>query len=169
MQRAGFDPEKRQTRPFARFCGLKSETHLGLVMSGQRTGIDEKTARAVGRSTNVSWYWIQTGNGEPGPYEGDGAAPAPQVVTYQDAYSSRSAVIAMARAKGVDRAAIAALEAVRLKGEDPGEDYWMTKLVEFIAQSRRLDKALKEVTRDEHETFDEATPQPSKPSASARR
>ena len=69
-----------------------------------------------------------------------------------DRYPSRGTVLRMARAKGVDAAAIAELESIRLKSDgDPGITFWLSRLQELQSAARTLDELV-----DGRDVFDVA-------------
>lgn len=80
----------------------------------------------IARSEGCNAEWLRTGQGEPGL-----AVIVPKHQT--DPFPSRAAIVAMARAKGVDRGAVEALASEqRSDGRDPGELYWRGRLLDRI-------------------------------------
>lgn len=130
----------KQVLALDRFAGQASHVamELGVDQStiagflGGRQGTSFQVAQGIARLLGCSVTELVTG-----------IAPAVPQRQGDDEYPSRARVLAMADAKGVDRAAVAALRLERLKGEDPGDEYWTKRLVELITQSKRLDAELK--------------------------
>lgn len=80
--------------------------------------------------------------------------PAEELSRAWTRYPSKAAVIAMAKAKGFDEAAIAALDSEVLKAaNDPGAEYWRGRLKFYIKESRAMDADMAEIDP----IFDEVT------------
>lgn len=159
QNRKGPDGKRLSMRSLSKLAGL-TPGHVEQIVNGRQSSrLEIPTATALARAGNVRLGWLMTGTGPREPFEEQTSPPptkAPKgetVVEYDDAYPSRAVVVAMARAKGVDHAAIAALEAERFKGEDPGEAYWRKRLVELVAESIRMDRELQRATQADVEAF----------------
>lgn len=133
-----------QTSHLALEIDVDQSTLSGFLSRRQGTSfrVAERVAALAGRSVTE----ILTGE----------APSKSKTLAVEDEYPSRARVLAMAEAKGVDKAAIAGLRVERLKGPDPGDDFWTKRLVELITQSKRLDAELQRAeTPEEQATFGE--------------
>jgi transcriptional regulator with XRE-family HTH domain len=174
--RTGPGGKRFSMRKLSELAGL-TPGHVEQIVSGRQSSkLEAPTATGIARAGNVRVNWLLTGHGPREPFdEREGAYRTVQqptvggVVDYDDAYPSRVVVLAMARAKGIDGAAIAALEAERFKGEDPGEAYWRKRLVELVTESRLLDQELKRAAQSDDDTFGTPNPPPGGPRGPARR
>lgn len=152
MRKSGFPPEENTGRTFARHCKLKSETQINGFLRGDRKGMTEPIARAIGRATNTSWWWLMRGAGEREPYEGDETGPAANVparppapertVERDPRYQRLEAVIAYREAKEPGRWGPEAKAAARSRqlraDEDPTVDEWEAFLdaIEAVVRKR---------------------------------
>jgi transcriptional regulator with XRE-family HTH domain len=136
FKRSGF----RSLRAWSSAAGL-SEGYAEHVASGRRgKRPNAEHLRKLAEAAKVDPQWLMTGVGSP-----DREPPSTRLVVYDDPYPSRAPVLAMAKVKKVDAAAIAALEAERLKESDgdPGEEYWRVRLRHYLAESRKLDREMR--------------------------
>jgi len=150
----------------------KAGGHLTHVLAGRRKNLSHDMLSSYATVLGVRAEWL--GGGEP-PMRADGlvitgSVPAgKRFVDREDRYPSRPPVLAAARAKGIDKAAIDAVAEVRLKGdEDPGTDYWMQEIEAWAARAKRLGLAAESTQK-----FDDAAlvaaPAPKSPSKRAQR
>lgn len=110
-----------------------SGSHLGQIVRGvAKDRLAAKTVLALveyfEREHGMSATWLLTGRGEMFP-SASGA-------------TSRSAIVALARAKGAPEDVLTVLEAEAVNGVDPGAAHWTARLRELLEQGRELDAML---------------------------
>jgi len=130
-----------------------SPSMVSQLVRGAITNPGFATISQLAEAAGVSAAWL-AGDEDAGADE----QPA-RWVEVEDRYPSRAVVIAMARKKGIDEAAIEGLATKAHKSsEDPGEKFWWDELMRLVRHSREADRQLAaiddEPTEAEREAFD---------------
>ena len=123
---------RRNSRPRADFVG-KLATALGVRLEYLLNGEEPMDAPAAPNSVVVCPTATR---------KRVRGAPTIRQSAVVDPCPSRTIVVALARAQGVPEAAIAALLAERCDDEDPGEEYWYTRLAYHIEKARYVQKLI---------------------------
>ncbi|MFA4900950.1 MAG: hypothetical protein WC563_15635 [Brevundimonas sp.] len=125
---------KQKAEPLSKAAGLNPKHLAGFLGRRVKEDPDAKlsaeTLDKLAAATGCNAEWLRTGNGEPG-------------LSTVDPYQTRRPIVAMAKSKGIDPHAVAALESEqRSDGRDPGETYWAGRLAEYVRISQNMDEAV---------------------------
>ncbi len=140
---------RRMTRAYlSQLAGLDRK-YVSQILRGQRTPyISAKTSDELARAANVRTSWLLTGREPREPHvEHDPLlevfGPDGPDLAAADPYPTRQRVIASARNRKIEKAAIRAVLTEWHHRSDPGEDYWRDRLREQILYDYEYNRRFK--------------------------
>ncbi len=130
-------------RELARRAGLKSESHIGLLLSEKAADVRLSTLLAIAQGAEVPFAWLATGEGDSGL--GQTSPRAEPVVEYDDRYPNRPAALQAARDVGLDPDAIEFVSKMVFKSDTdfPAKE-WL-EMIQAEASARRTRRMGREV------------------------